>query len=336
MDFRKIVQIPLAKNKIHHQEDILLMGSCFAENIGKRLVEGRFSTLTNPFGILYNPSSISAALRQIISQEYKIKHEDLFCGSDGVWHSFDFHSNYSGITAELALERMNSSIEDARGSLLKAKHLIVTFGTSWVFRLSDGDNKGSVVGNCHKLPAKMFTRERLRVDDIVRDWRDLLIDIQKFRQGEPLRVVFTVSPIRHWKDGAFENQCSKATLILAIDELIKGSVNMEYFPTYEIFMDELRDYRFYDSDMIHPSEVGVDYVWERFADTYFSAQTQRELQEWDKIRRMLDHRPSNGMDERHLSFLKGCLLKMEAFSLKHPHFDLCLEIEELRDICNTY
>jgi len=336
MDFRKIVHIPPVKNKICHQEQILLMGSCFAENIGKRLVEGRFSTLANPFGILYNPSSISAALRQIISPEREIKKEDLFCGADGMWHSFDFHSNYSATTPEEALLRMNGSIEEARESLRKAKVLIVTFGTSWVFKLADGDSKGAVVGNCHKLPANKFIRERLRVEDIVSDWRDLLIEIEEFRSGVPLRVIFTVSPIRHWKDGAFGNQCSKATLLLAIDDLIEWSSTMEYFPAYEIFMDELRDYRFYDSDMIHPSDVGVEYVWDRFSETYFSSESQKELQEWGKIRRMLNHRPSNGMDERHVTFLKSCLLKMEEFDARYPHFDLELEIEDLRKICNTY
>lgn len=333
MEFRKRVQIVPSKSPLIHGEQLLVMGSCFAEHIGGRLVDGRFRTLVNPFGVLYNPASIAASLRLLMNPHAKLTKQELFEDRTGRWHSFAFHSSLSGDSAEEALTKMNRSIEVARSALRQTSVLIITFGTAWVYRLV---GVGEVVGNCHKEPAHSFGRERLRVSEIVAEWRALLQELNAFRHGEPLRIIFTVSPIRHWKDGAFGNQCSKATLLLAIDELLEHYPQASYFPAYEIFMDELRDYRFYDPDMIHPSSVGISYVWERFAESYLSETTRRELAEWEQLRRMLAHRSMSGMSESHRKFLSATLQKLEEFAQRYPRYELNIELEALRKLCNTF
>ncbi|MGL4805888.1 MAG: GSCFA domain-containing protein, partial [Bacteroidales bacterium] len=192
---------------------------------------------------------------------------------------------------------------------------------------------GEIVSNCHKLPAKKFRRRRLTIDEIVSDWSKMLDCFFAGKVGR--NVIFTVSPIRHWKDGAFENQCSKSTLILAIDQLCKRYNACHYFPSYEIFMDELRDYRFYADDMIHPSKIGIEYVWTRICDSLFSEQTKSDYKEWMKIKKMLDHRPLNGMTENYRKFLMENLRRIDVFRQKRPYFDLNFETQSIKELCNT-
>lgn len=328
MEFRKIVKIEDQSFGIGYDNRILSLGSCFADHIGSKLKEAKLSVCSNPFGVLYNPLSVLRALNAV-ADPVKLTLADLI-EHHGLFHSFAFHSVYSDQTPEKALMRMNGALMEGADCYTECDRLLITFGTAWVYELA---GTGAVVSNCHKLPAKEFNRRRLSVSEITQSWAAFLTSFAETHPGA--KVVFTVSPIRHWKDGAFENQCSKATLILAIDELCRQFPFCTYFPSYEIFMDELRDYRFYAEDMIHPSAQGIEYVWERFGDTFFSLQTKEDMREWDKLRKMLQHRSLSGMSDSYKNFLRENLRRMEQFTQKRPYFDLILELQQLKELCNT-
>ncbi|MGL4780096.1 MAG: GSCFA domain-containing protein [Bacteroidales bacterium] len=328
MDFRKVVEIPSFSMDINYFQKILSLGSCFADHIGNKLIEGKFHIQSNPFGVLYNPASILSAIK-LLEDRVFVKEDELH-ESMGLWSSFKFHSIYSSEIRQQALDTMNTVISTNSAFFEETEILLITFGTAWVYELKE---TGEIVSNCHKLPAQKFSRRRLSVDEVVSQWSELLDRFFASRMGR--NVIFTVSPIRHWKDGSFENQCSKATLILAIDQLCKRYAGCHYFPSYEIFMDELRDYRFYADDMIHPSRLGVEYVWERFSHSFFTKETKADYLEWMKIKKMIDHRPLNGMTESYRSFLKENLKRIDVFRQKRPYFDLNFETQSIKELCNT-
>lgn len=252
------VEVPRLPFTLDFVSGIVSLGSCFADEIGDRLREGDFRIEQNPFGTLYNPASIAAALHRIIDDREidasdLVQHEEL-------WHSWHHHGSFSRPTQEECLATCNNRIHQANAALKEASLLMVTFGTAWVF-----EHKGMVVANCHKLPPQEFVRRRMTVEEIVALWSPLLQKLSTF--NPQLTTLFTVSPIRHMADGAHGNQLSKATLLLAVDELLSSltsHLSPCYFPAYEIVLDELRDYRFYGPDMTHPTPLAVDVVWERF------------------------------------------------------------------------
>lgn len=324
MDFRTKIDIPRSGLDISHRSRILMFGSCFIENIGSLLIDNKFKANLNPFGVLYNPQSISQALQSLIN-------EQTFAGDDifeykGLYHSFSHHSLFSHSDKEECLEQINRRLKRASDDLRQADILFITFGTAYVFQ-----NKESreVVGNCHKLPASHFDRYRLSIEDVVQDWSSLLKQLKEINPS--LQIVFTVSPIRHLKDGAHDNQLSKSILLLAIDELCKSDQSLHYFPSYEIVLDELRDYRFYYEDMVHPNSVAVRYIWERLIETYMHNETCLIIDEWRKIFSALNHRPFNVDSEEYKLFLRQTLLKLKAFDDKYPY--ICCE-EEISDIEN--
>ena len=241
------VEMPAISSEILHSDKIMLMGSCFADNIGERLKSAKFNCLANPFGTLYNPLSISQALRQVISGRiYSEGDEELFRGNDGLWHSWMHHSRFSSADMSECISTINSSISKASFQLKDIDKLIITFGSSWVYRLK---RNGSVVANCHKQNDKLFNRERLTPEEIVSEWNTLVSELKTM--SPKLEIIFTVSPIRHRKDGFHANQLSKAGLLLAVDSICSSNSSFcSYFPAYEIMMDELRDYRFYADDML--------------------------------------------------------------------------------------
>ena len=237
MNFRTQVELPKKETEIRHSDRIMLFGSCFAENIGNLLLANKFRCDVNPFGILYNPLSVAEAIRQTLS--YKTYNEaDLFCDRAG-WHSFMHHSSFSGNSAEECLSRINDRLGRAAIELPQTDWLMITWGTAWVYSLKE---TGTIVGNCHKQPDKLFTRRLLSVEEIVSEYFNLLKTLRELNPR--LNVLFTVSPIRHAKDGMHGNQISKSTLLLAVDTLQRHFPMCHYFPSYEIMMDELRDYRF--------------------------------------------------------------------------------------------
>ena len=282
MEFRTKVAIEKSGLFIGYGDGIVMLGSCFTENIGARLSCRLMDVCVNPFGTLYNPASIADAVERLAENRMFTAGELFEYG--GRWHSFAHHSRFSSADREKALERINSSYAEAVAALRRCSVLIVTFGTAYVFT-----RDGRVVANCHKLPASEFARTMLGIDEITEIWDRAIQTLG--RLNPQMRILFTVSPVRHLADGAHGNQSSKATLLLATDSLVERFGQCGYFPSYEIMMDELRDYRFYASDITHPSEMAVDYIMERFSDAYFTEETRRQADACMKLSRMVNHRP---------------------------------------------
>lgn len=283
MDFRTTIKPLKCRGLISHEGAMMLLGSCFSDNIGNRLQNALFDVEINPFGTLYNPASIASALRDLINcREFGM--DDIF-EYQGRYHSFSHHSSFSGVNADDVISRINDKIIGASEQLKRSQVLIVTFGTAYVYESIETQ---TIVSNCHKLPATDFNRRIMDIDEIVGLWKILISELQTF--NPELKIVFTVSPIRHLADGVHENQVSKSILLLAVDCLCNNMMNLKYFPAYEIMMDDLRDYRFYASDMIHPSDVAVDYIYDIFSKSFFNDDTISIACECEKITRRMKHR----------------------------------------------
>ncbi|MDR1516715.1 MAG: GSCFA domain-containing protein [Dysgonamonadaceae bacterium] len=329
MDFRTYISIPKSTFAIGYDTRMMLFGSCFSENIGNLLVENKFRADVNPFGILYNPLSISVAMNRILNKEVFTENELVF--RNGLFHSFLHHGSFSAETKEECLSTVSRRFSTAAEEIGQTNVFLFTFGTAFVYRLAQS---GEIVGNCHKFPETTFSRSRLAVDDIAGVWTRL---IRRLLLLNPkIKIIFTVSPIRHWKDGAHENQVSKSILHLAIDTLQSEFRDcVHYFPAYEIVMDELRDYRFYAEDMTHPSDTAVAYLWERLGETYFSDETQKTIAEWQKIHRALTHRPRNTEGAEYRDFLLQTIASLENFAAKHPNIPCSQEIEHANHLLET-
>ena len=320
MNFRTQVELPEKETEIRHSERIMLFGSCFAQNIGNLLQENKFQCDVNPFGILYNPMSIASALHHILQKE-QYEGKDLFM-AHGRWHSWMHHSDFSASRPEDCLEKINSRLMKAADELKEADWLVMTWGTAFVYIHQES---GEVVGNCHKQPDKTFRRLRQNAEAFVEKCRSVL---KKCREANPkLKVLITVSPIRHAKDGMHGNQLSKATLLLAADELCRTCPDCYYFPSYEIMMDELRDYRFYADDMLHPSPMAIEYIWECFSKCYFSDETRGVMKEWEEIRRGIAHKPFAPESDGYRKFLSQIVLKIVRLKEKLPYLEVQKEIE---------
>ena len=273
MDFRTPVIIPESTFRIDHSTGIMLFGSCFSENMGSKLLEYKFQANVNPFGIVYNPFSVAAVVNRLLSNRN-------FSGTDlifhnGVYQSFMHHGRFSHPDKNKCMENISRMFAEAAAFIPRTDVFFITFGTAYVYKLK---STGEVVANCHKFPPDTFIRERLTVKAIVKEWSGVINTISALNPAA--RFIFTVSPIRHWKDGAHENQISKSILHLAIGELQEMFTSaLTYFPAYEILLDELRDYRFFAEDMMHPSGVATDYIWERFCKTFFRRETQDAISE---------------------------------------------------------
>ena len=253
--FRTAVNIPGFRFKTGYNHLNLFIGSCFTENIGAKMAELKYPVDINPFGILYNPASVAEGIK-ILMDGLSFTEADLF-QQEGLWHSLWHHSRFSGTSIEETLEKINGRIRSSSEYLKNADFLFITFGTAWIYRFK---NSGQIVSNCHKLPEGDFVRARLSVEEISDEYRMLCDKLNAFNPS--LKIVFTVSPVRHWRDGATENQRSKAILHLAVERIVQENSGFcSYFPAYELVMDELRDYRFYSPDMIHISDIAVDFIW---------------------------------------------------------------------------
>lgn len=269
------LQTPVADEKcrvgISYDDKIMMLGSCFSDNIGKRLSELGFDVCVNPFGTLYNPASIASAVSRLVNGEHFTEKDcvEIGAGCERVC-SFSHHTSFSGTDAKEFLTKANDALDTASLFFRECNKVIITLGTSWCFRHI---GTGSIVSNCLKHPAAEFQRERLEVQEIA----DLLKEIMNTDCGKRKEYIFTVSPIRHFKDGAHGNQLSKAGLLLGIDSVIGD--HADYFPAYEIVMDELRDYRFYAEDMCHPTSQTTEYILERFLGWALPADEKQVLEE---------------------------------------------------------
>ena len=325
--FRTAIELPEGKHSITHKSRLLLAGSCFAGNIGAMLTERKFNIDVNPFGILYNPLSIATMLTRVIDgEEFTASSPEIF-EHGGKWHSILHHGDFSQNSRERLLETINGRLAKAHHAAKECDIVIITLGTAYTYtRASDN----LVVGNCHKLPASTFTRRLLGIEEIAEAMSAV---IDRFRNMNPeIKFMFTISPIRHLRDGAHDNQKSKATLLLATDRIMSlYPDNTLYFPAYEIMLDELRDYRFYADDMVHPSTKAVSYIWECFGKCYFNDSTAKLNNEVEQIMRAMEHRPFDATSDAYKSFLENILKKIEGIEEKHPYLDF----ENEKRKCNT-
>lgn len=308
-------QIPITKsnNPIDYESKIMSLGSCFAVNIGHKFDYFKFRNTTNPFGILFHPVALEKFIKYA-TENKKFTEKDIF-EHNGLWHCFDAHSDLSNTDKDTLINNLNSACALACNTLKEeASHLIITLGTAWVYRNTESNN---LVANCHKVPQKQFSKELLSVEAIKLSLASLIEHTKKVNPD--IHIIFTVSPVRHIKDGYTENQWSKANLISALHDTIKNNPHItNYFPSYEIMMDELRDYRFYTEDMIHPSPVAVNYIWERFTEAYITPQAQDTMKLADTIQKGLSHRPFNPDTVQHKDFTAKLNDKIEALQEQLP------------------
>jgi hypothetical protein len=309
--FRTRVDIPESRYSLTYNTKSVFLGSCFADNVGLRLKDYKFPVEHNPFGVLYNPASIRKCI-DILLHERLVTDSELYY-YDNQWLSFDHHSVFSNPDKKECLRNINKRIKAASEFLKKSSFLFITYGTAWVYRFKE---TGSVVANCHKLPAGKFERYLLDHHQIFDEFMSIYRELKEFNRQ--IKIVFTVSPIRHWKDGAEMNQVSKSTLLLAIYELRKALPEVEYFPAYEILIDELRDYRFYASDMLHLSEVAVEYIWSRFVSAYIKEDSRTAISEIARLKKATAHRPFNVNSKSYQSFLKTQLEHIKKLEDKYP------------------
>lgn len=317
-NFRTTFQIPEAEHKISLDTSILTLGSCFADVVGNQLKDNKLNVKVNPFGTLFNPLSIF----KILSPTYTQADERLFAHNPEAWVHYDFHSQFSGNTKENLSNTLVNTITKVQSSKLKAQNLILTFGTSFIYKLLQPQ---TYVANCHKMPKNLFEKELLSVKDICKSFAILHKELKEINPD--LRIILTVSPVRHTKDGMAENQVSKSILRAACHYLTTDYQDVEYFSSYEIMMDDLRDYRFYKPDMIHPNEVAEQYIFERFSETYFDENLKDFIKIWQPIRKALNHRPFNEKSTNHQQFLRKLLGDFEGIS---GLVNVVEEIDEIR------
>ena len=297
-NFRTIFQIQPSKNKISLDSQLLTVGSCFADVVGNQLRDNKLDVLVNPFGTLFNPLSIF----KILSPTYTQADEQLYIENQKMWLHYDFHSQFISNSKENLSEQINQTLFAINCQLPTINYLLITFGTAFIYRLL---NPQTYVANCHKMPNNLFEKELLSVKDICKSFAVLHKELKEINPD--LTIILTVSPVRHTKDGIPENQVSKSILRAACHYLNTDYEDVEYFPSYEIMMDDLRDYRFYKPDLIHPNEVAEQYIFEHFSETYFDEDLKGFTREWASIQTSLNHRPFNEKSENHQAFLKKLL-----------------------------
>ena len=312
MRWQTETNIPPFNFTISHQSNLLLLGSCFAENIGSRLQEAKFNVVQNPTGIVYNPLSLQQTV-EILCSDKLFSEEDLHFAND-LYFTYTHHSRFSAASAEGAVQNMNAALAAARKNLNDTHVVFISLGTAFYWWHKA---KNEVVNNCHKQPGHLFEQRLASVDEVKSALKNT-IDILKSANSN-VEIVFTVSPIRHLKHGSAGNQLSKSTLVVAAQELMASEKNVHYFPSYELLLDDLRDYRFYEEDLIHPNKVAVDYIWQKFSNTFFSAQTKALVDEVFQIRAMLSHRVFNPSTSSSVAFRKKlestitkCSIRFEA------------------------
>ena len=313
MKFRTEIKCPAASKQLDHHSSLVLLGSCFSEHMEDKFHYFKFDTFANPFGILFNPIAIETAVRSCIEKVHYSK-EDLLKHGE-VWMSLDHHSRFDHRDQNQVLDNINNHIELGYQTLGNASHVVITLGTSWVYKWKENN---LVVGNCHKIPQKSFSKELLSSEEIVQSLRHIIDLIRSINKN--VSFIFTVSPVRHLKDGFIENTLSKSLLHKAIHD-VRKETDADYFPAYEIMMDDLRDYRFYKNDLVHPNEMAVDYIWELFKESWISESSRKIMNEIEDIQKSLAHRAFDASSEAHMKFLKKTEQKIELLKQKFPEIE---------------
>ena len=315
MDFTTTIPISKSSNPIDYDSRIISLGSCFAQNIGEKFSYFKFQNTVNPFGIIFNPVSIENLISRVVNNQ-EFTENDIFFHND-LWHCFEVHSELSHSDKTIFLDRLNQILSDFHLQIFKSTHFQITYGTSWVYR---NKSSNSIVANCHKVRQSQFDKEILSVATIEKSIQNTIDLIQKVNPN--CQFIFTVSPVRHIKDGFVENQRSKAHLISALHNFVTLSLSKcNYFPSYEIMMDELRDYRFYAEDMLHPSQTAIDYIWMRFSENYISEENFATMEEVCSIQKGLAHRPFNPNTASHQKFLNTLKNKIVKLQEQFPRIN---------------
>ena len=316
MQFRTQIPISKTNNPIDYNSKIISIGSCFAENMAEKFDYFKFQNETNPFGIIFNSVSIEKIISRIIKKEFYTE-KDIFFYNER-WHSYEVHSDLSNSDRQELLETLNKAISETYKNLKEATHIIITYGTSWIYRNTESDQ---IVANCHKVPQKQFSKDLLSVEVIQKSIQNTIDLIQVLNPD--INFIFTVSPVRHIKDGFAENQLSKSHLFAGLHQVLKTHnsefITHNYFPSYEIMMDELRDYRFYAEDMLHPNQVAIDYIWHKFSENYISEDSISTMQEVSEIQKSLRHRSFNPDSEQHQKFLAKLQQRISSIQEKWAH-----------------
>jgi hypothetical protein len=327
MNLRTTFNIETPPFRIGYDDSVMLIGSCFASSIGEQMNRGRMSVMVNPAGTVYNPVSVCNTLNTLIAGKEFVK-DDLHY-HDGMWYSFYHYTDFSSEDPDKTLEKINRRLTEASLFLKKAGYLFITFGTARIYRWKE---TGMVVSNCHKIPSGQFDSVLLTVNEIVELWKHELDRLSDLFPG--LKVIFTISPVRHLKDGAHGNQVSKSVLFLAVEELLEHSSKPHYFPAYELLMDDLRDYRFYDDDMIHPSESAINYIWEAFSRCYLDDATIKLWSEILKITKARSHRFLTDSNTKKRDFALKILSMISEIGKKLPSINFSDEKRYFNDLLN--
>lgn len=308
------VEIQPFHPKLKFEDPIWMSGSCFAEHIGRKLERYKYSVLSNPFGILYNPVSIANSIKRIVELSYYTSAD--LVEYEGLQHSMDHHGSFSGPVKENVLQKINASIETANDHLIKSNFVFISLGTSKVYRYRETDK---IAGNNHKIPLSNFQEENLNVEECILALEEIHTSISKASPGA--KLIWTVSPVRHTKDGLIENQRNKAVLLVAIREMLSRHPEGIYFPAYEIMIDQLRDYRYYAKDLIHPSELAVDIIWEIFTQVYVNAEECRHHATIEKIKKAMEHRILHDNPSSIRSFATSQMRQIDHLALLYPEMD---------------
>jgi len=325
MKFHYEFDIRKLPEPITHRDKLFLIGSCFTENIGEKLKRSGFTVHENPNGILFNPVSVAEAITGYI-ENIKVTPEDLFYLNEG-WHSWKHHSRFSAVSANESVEKINSATENAHSFLKGTDYIMITLGSAWVYTLTEkavNARVGNVAANNHKGPADWFSRRLLALEEILKVLDNVIHRIFLFNSNT--KIIFTISPVRHLREGVVENNRSKALLIQAVHHLVDKFDRLFYFPAYELVIDDLRDYRFYAEDLVHPNYFATQYVWEKFVDSCMNEKTKGLIKEIQSIQLACQHKPFNAASEQHQKFLKSYYEKTSALMEQYPYLDLNKEL----------
>ncbi|MCU4174615.1 GSCFA domain-containing protein [Carboxylicivirga sp. N1Y90] len=315
-NFRTEIEPTPSDSKLSYDAHMFFMGSCFATNIGAYFQQTQFNALVNPFGVLYNPFSIANALDRMMDEDGQYKKSDLSF-NNGLWQSFDHHGQFNEVDADACLNGINESLLIGHDFLKKANILFITFGTAWVYQLAESEK---IVSNCHKFPASHFNRFLSKVDDIVGLYERLVLRLKEFNPS--IKIVLTISPVRHWKDGAHGNQLSKSILHLAADSLVNRFDNITYFPAYELLLDDLRDYRFYADDLLHPSKLAIEYIKNKYIEAWLDDDAKQFIKRISKLNKALAHRPFNKSTEAYSQFIKKTATQLKSLQKEYSNISL--------------
>lgn len=323
MEFRTTIKPRENRGLIRHDDGIMMLGSCFSDNIGSKLRQAMMNVDINPFGTIYNPFSIAASIDRIIDARV-IDGSDMF-QANGVWNSFAFHSRYSKSDKMLAMKRMNERIISAHSNLRNANVIIITLGTAVVYRWKQ---TGKVVSNCHKVPQHEFIRKIEDIDALTGALDHIVTRLHEFNPN--IHVIFTVSPIRHIADGLETNQISKASLRIAVSRIAEHyKAFVDYFPAFEIMIDDLRDYRFYAADMVHPSDTAIEYIWHTFQATYFDDRTAQAVARCERVFKRMMHRPMSDSREAIERFRIDTITVVKNLTKEYPYLTNIADIKKI-------